>query len=131
MDAESLNLRYDDAMDGEYSTRRGRSAQKSGEASLEGQPYFEEPVRLPIEDVLDLHAFAPKEVPSVVEEYLEQCRQAGMSEVRLIHGKGTGAQRTIVRRLLENHPDVVSLVDAPPQTGGWGVTVVRLKPPAS
>ncbi len=131
MDAESRNLRYDDGMDGEYNTRRGRSAQKSGEASLEGQPYFEEPVRLPIEDALDLHAFAPKEVPSVVEEYLEQCRQAGMSEVRLIHGKGMGAQRAIVRRLLKSHPVVVSFVDAPPQAGGWGATLVQLKPPDS
>ena len=74
MDAESRNLRYDAGMDGDYTTPRGRSAQKTGGASLERQPYFEEPVRLPIEDVLDLHAFAPKEVPSVVEEYLEQCR---------------------------------------------------------
>ena len=131
MDGESRNLRYDDEMDSEYNTPPGRSAQKTGEASRERQPYFEEPVRLPIEDVLDLHAFAPKEVPSVVEEYFEQCRQAGMSEVRLIHGKGTGAQRAVVRRLLRNHPDVVSFVDAPPQTGGWGATLVRLKPPAS
>ncbi|MCZ7626792.1 MAG: Smr/MutS family protein [Candidatus Methylomirabilis sp.] len=62
---------------------------------------FEQPVRLPIEDVLDLHTFAPKEIASVVEEYLAQCRQMGISEVRLIHGKGTGTQRAIVRRLLK------------------------------
>jgi DNA-nicking Smr family endonuclease len=92
-----------------------------------GEP-FKEPVRLPIEDVLDLHAFAPKEVPSVVEEYLELCRQAGMSEVRLIHGKGTGAQRAVVRRLLRNLPGVLSFADAPSQAGGWGATLVRLKP---
>lgn len=88
----------------------------------------EEPVRLPIEDVLDLHPFAPKEIVSVVEEYLWQCRQAGILEVRLIHGKGTGTQRAIVRRLLMNHPDVLSFADAPLQAGGWGATVVRLKP---
>ncbi len=93
----------------------------------EDQP-FEEPVRLPIEEVLDLHSFAPKEIPSVVEEYLEQCRQAGLSEVRLIHGRGIGAQRAVVRRLLTKHPDVVSFTDAPPQAGGWGATLVRLKP---
>ena len=127
MDGESRNLRYDDGMDGEYNRPRGRSAEKTGEASREGQPYSEEPVRLPIEDVLDLHGFAPKDVPSVVEEYLEQCRQAGISEVRLIHGKGMGAQRAVVRRLLKSHHDVVSFVDAPPQTGGWGATIVRLK----
>ena len=92
---------------------------------------FEEPVRLPIEDVLDLHAFAPKEIASVVEEYLWQCRQAGMQEVRLIHGKGTGTQRAIVRRLLISHPDVLFLADAPLEAGGWGATVVRLKPSGS
>ena len=91
-----------------------------------GEP-FKEPVRLPIEDVLDLHAFAPKEVPSVVEEYLELCRQAGMSEVRLIHGKGTGAQRAVVRRLLRTLPGIVSFADASSQAGGWGATLVRLK----
>lgn len=92
---------------------------------------FEEPVRLPIEEVLDLHTFAPKEVASVVEEYLAQCRQAGIPEVRLIHGKGTGTQRAIVRRLLMNHPDVLSFADAPPQAGAWGATMVRLKPPGT
>jgi len=89
---------------------------------------FEEPVRLPIEDILDLHTFAPKEIASVVEEYLWQCRKRGLLEVRLIHGKGTGMQRAIVRRLLMNHPDVLFFADAPPQSGGWGATVVRLKP---
>jgi len=88
---------------------------------------FAEPVRLPVEDVLDLHAFAPKEIASVVEEYLTQCRQARLSEVRLIHGKGTGTQRAIVRRLLANHPDVLSFADAPVQAGGWGATVVVLR----
>jgi DNA-nicking Smr family endonuclease len=88
---------------------------------------FEEPVRLPIEDFLDLHAFAPKEIVSVIEEYLWQCRQAGIPEVRLIHGKGTGAQRGIIRRLLTNHPGVLSFADAPPQAGGWGATIVRLQ----
>ncbi|VUZ85778.1 MutS2 protein [Candidatus Methylomirabilis lanthanidiphila] len=89
---------------------------------------FEEPVRLPIEEVLDLHTFAPKEIASVVEEYLWQCRQAGMPQVRLVHGKGTGTQRAIIRRLLTNHPDVLSFADAPAEAGGWGATMVRLKP---
>ena len=93
----------------------------------EEQP-FEEPVRLPVEDLLDLHAFAPKDISSVVEEYLAQCRQAGLLEVRLIHGKGTGAQRAVVRRLLRNLPGVLSFADAPSQAGGWGATLVRLKP---
>lgn len=99
--------------------------------SIAPEQPFEEPVRLPIEDVLDLHAFAPKEIASVVEEYLWECRQAGMQEVRLIHGKGTGTQRAIVRRLLTSHPDVLSFADAPLEAGGWGATVVRLKSPDS
>lgn len=98
--------------------------------SQAGQPY-NEPVKLPIEDVLDLHAFAPNEIASVVEEYLWQCRQAGMPEVRLIHGKGTGTQRAVVQRLLASHPGVISFTNAPPQAGGWGATIVRLRPSES
>ena len=115
-------------MDRKDSTPKRRSAVKKNGSFAEGEQPFEEPVRLPIEDTLDLHAFAPKEIPSVVEEYLEVCRQAGMSEVRLIHGKGTGAQRAVVRRLLRTLPGVLSFADAPPQAGGWGATLVRLKP---
>ena len=61
---------------------------------------FTEPVLVPIEDSIDLHAFSPKEIPSVVEEYIEQCVQAGIYEVRIIHGRGTGVQRRIVQSLL-------------------------------
>lgn len=104
------------------------TGQDGGEPSHPEQT-FQEPVRLPIDDVLDLHAFSPKEIPSVIEEYLAQCRQAGLSEVRLVHGKGIGAQRAVVRRLLANHPDVVSFTDASPGAGGWGATIVRLRPP--
>jgi len=115
-------------MDRKDSTPKRGSAVKKNGSFAEGEQPFEEPVRLPIEDALDLHAFARKEIPSVVEEYLELCRQAGMSEVRLIHGKGTGAQRAVVRRLLRNLPGVLSFADAPSQAGGWGATLVRLKP---
>lgn len=115
-------------MDRKDGTPKRGSADETNGILAEGKGSFEDPVRLPIEDALDLHAFAPKEVPSVVEEYLELCRQAGMSEVRLIHGKGTGAQRAVVRRLLRTLPDVLSFADAPPQAGGWGATLVRLKP---
>jgi dsDNA-specific endonuclease/ATPase MutS2 len=88
---------------------------------------FREPVVLPIEDSIDLHAFAPKDIPSVVEEYLEQCMQARFREVRIIHGRGTGVQRNIVRGILEKHPLVLSFRDAPMEAGGWGATVVELK----
>jgi DNA-nicking Smr family endonuclease len=87
------------------------------------------PVRLPIEDALDLHAFAPRDVRSVVEEYLEAARAHGFLEVRLIHGRGIGVQRAIVRSVLAGHPLVLDYADAPPAGGGWGATVVRLRPP--
>jgi dsDNA-specific endonuclease/ATPase MutS2 len=86
-----------------------------------------EPVRIPLEDALDLHAFAPRDVPSVVDEYLEEARRAGFREVRLIHGRGTGTQRTIVRSVLGRHPAVAAFADAPPERGGWGATIVRLR----
>lgn len=88
---------------------------------------FDEPVILPIEDRLDLHPFQPKEIASVVAEYLEQCRLAGFGQVRLIHGKGRGVQRNMVRSLLQKHPAVASFSDASPQAGGWGATIVVLK----
>ena len=90
-------------------------------------PPFDEPVILPLEDSIDLHPFAPKDIPSVVEEYLAQCIQAGLSEIRIIHGRGIGVQRNIVRSVLEKHPGVDSFHDASPQAGGWGATVVILK----
>ena len=90
-------------------------------------PPFDDPVVLPIEDQLDLHPFQPKEIASVVEEYLEQCREAGFREVRLIHGKGKGVQRNIIRALLEKHPLVKSFDNAPIEAGSWGATIVILK----
>ena len=88
----------------------------------------DEPLVVPLEDVIDLHPFAPQEIRSVVEEYLLACCQAGLSPVRLIHGKGKGVQRNSIRALLARLPYVEGFDDAPPQAGGWGATVVRLKP---
>jgi dsDNA-specific endonuclease/ATPase MutS2 len=85
-----------------------------------------EEVVVPIEDHLDLHPFRPKDVRSVVEAYLEQALDRGFDEVRLIHGRGIGVQRQIVRSLLSDHPAVRDFHDAPPERGGWGATVVRL-----
>ena len=90
-------------------------------------PASDEPIVLPIEDSFDLHAFQPKDVASVVEEYLGECRRAGFSEVRLIHGRGAGVQRNIVRSVLSKHPAVLSYHDAPAERGGWGATIVHLK----
>lgn len=89
----------------------------------------EDPIPLPIEDALDLHAFAPRDIPSVVEEYLAECLRLGLVEVRLIHGRGTGFQRDVVRSLLAVHPSVAAFADAPPERGGWGATIVQLRRP--
>jgi dsDNA-specific endonuclease/ATPase MutS2 len=87
----------------------------------------EEPVRIPITDVFDLHSVQPKEVESVVEAYLEEARRAGLKALRIIHGRGIGVQREIVRAVLARTPFVASYGDAPPQAGGWGATVVTLR----
>lgn len=86
-----------------------------------------EPVSLPIEDSLDLHSFAPKDVRPVVEEYLKEAAARGFREVRLIHGRGIGVQRASVQGLLAGHPLVERFFDAPPERGGWGATVVILR----
>jgi DNA-nicking Smr family endonuclease len=84
-------------------------------------------LELPVTGELDLHAFAPRDVPSVVEEYLRACRERGLGLVRLVHGRGKGVQRAVVRRLLAELPDVIAFDDAPPVSGGWGATLVRLR----
>ena len=86
-----------------------------------------DPVILPIEDALDLHAFAPRDVRSVVDEYLRQAVAHGFGEVRLIHGKGKGVQRAAVQKLLSEHGLVLRFFDAPSDRGGWGATVAVLR----
>jgi DNA-nicking Smr family endonuclease len=86
-----------------------------------------EPVNLPIEDSLDLHAFAPRDVRPVVDEYLKEAAARGFREVRLIHGRGIGVQRASVQALLAGHSLVERFFDAPPERGGWGATVVVLR----
>ncbi len=85
-----------------------------------------DPVEIPVDGVLDLHAFAPKDAASVVDEYLWACRQKGVLDVRIIHGKGKGVLRRTVHARLLKHPDVIryQLDDG---SSGWGATVVRLK----
>lgn len=89
---------------------------------------FPEPVRLEIKDVFDLHSIPPRDVKRVVIEYLEQARRAGFLQLRIIHGKGIGAQRETVRSVLAKTPFVERFTDAPPEAGGWGATIVRLAP---
>ena len=85
------------------------------------------PVKIPIDGVLDLHAFRAEEVKSLVPEYLEECRRLGILQVRLIHGKGTGTLRRTVLSLLQRNPHVLSFKTADLGGGGWGATEVILK----
>lgn len=85
----------------------------------------QEPISIPVEGVLDLHTFSPRDVSSVVQEYLRTCREKGVFEVRIIHGKGKGVLRRQVHAILERDPGVAAYgLDS--GVSGWGATVVRL-----
>ena len=86
-----------------------------------------EPMIIPIEDILDLHTFRPRDIPNLLEDYLVECLKAGLYSVRIIHGKGKGVQKRRVQGLLQNNPLVSAFKDAPPEAGGWGATLVELK----
>jgi DNA-nicking Smr family endonuclease len=83
-----------------------------------------DPYEIPIEDSLDLHAFAPRDIPSVVEEYVRAAHAAGLRDIRLIHGRGKGIQRGIVQAALEKHPLVEEFWDAP--ESHLGATLAKL-----
>lgn len=83
---------------------------------------------MPIEDVLDLHTFKPRDVPSLLEEYFTACLEEKIYSVRIVHGKGKGMLKRRVWQLLEKNPMVASFKDAPPGAGGWGATLVELNP---
>ena len=95
--------------------------------SDDSEPECDPVVALPIEDSIDLHAFQPRDVLSVVHDYLEEAAKRGFHEVRLIHGRGKGVQRANVQALLSQHPLVESFRDAPAARGGWGATLVELR----
>ena len=82
---------------------------------------------LPIDGVLDLHTFSPKDIKDLVPEYIEECLRRGILELRIIHGKGTGTLKGIVHGLLNQNPHVAGFEDAGIGAGGWGATTVRLK----
>ena len=88
-----------------------------------------DPIRIPITDVFDLHSVPPRDVQGVVEEYLLEARAAGLKALRIIHGRGIGVQREIVRAVLARTPFVASFGDAPAEAGGWGATIVTLREP--
>ena len=113
----------------------GRGTSREGELEDDSSPEdesvdpfnpFPEPVAIEIRDVIDLHTIPPREVKRVVEEYLHEAHDAGFQSVRIIHGKGIGVQREMVRTLLSRTPFVEDWSDAPPDAGGLGATIARL-----
>lgn len=87
----------------------------------------EEPIPIPITDILDLHSIRPADQKAVVEEYLLEARKLRLKALRIIHGRGIGVQREMVRKVLANTPFVVDFRDAPMEAGGWGATIVTLE----
>ena len=84
-------------------------------------------VDIPVEDILDLHTFQPKEIPQLLDDYLNACFEARIYSVRIVHGKGQGILRDLVQRVLGKIPMVASFSEAPPEAGGWGATMVELR----
>jgi DNA-nicking Smr family endonuclease len=87
----------------------------------------QDPVRIPVTDILDLHSVPPRDVGPVVEEYLLEARRLGLKALRIIHGRGIGVQRETVRAVLARTPWVAAYGDAPAEAGGWGATLVTLR----
>ena len=88
----------------------------------------DDPVKIPISGILDLHTFRPEDVKELVPDYIDECRKQGILQVRIIHGKGIGTLRETVHAILAQMPEVASFKLADEQAGGWGATIVRLKP---
>jgi len=87
----------------------------------------DEPVRIPITDIFDLHTVPPRDVKPIVEAYLEEARALGFKALRIVHGRGIGVQREMVRSILARTPFVETFSDAPAEAGGWGATLVTLR----
>lgn len=88
----------------------------------------EEIIEVPIDGTLDLHMFSPRDVKDLVPDYLTECRERGILQVRIVHGKGTGALRRTVHAVLERLPEVIAFKLAGGDAGGWGATLVTLRP---
>jgi DNA-nicking Smr family endonuclease len=89
---------------------------------------MDEPVEMPIDGELDLHTFRPRDVKDLVPDYLAACQEKGILTVRIIHGKGIGNLRRTVHAVLDRHPEVMTYALAGGQMGGWGATMVQLRP---
>jgi dsDNA-specific endonuclease/ATPase MutS2 len=124
-----LNARPQDSLEDARATEPDDTDDATDEGA-EIDPFnpFPEPIALEIRDIIDLHSIAPRDVRRVVEEYLLEARGKGFRTVRIIHGKGVGVQREIVRSILAATPFVEDWTDAPPEAGGWGATIARLSP---
>ncbi len=92
-----------------------------------GDPDIEEAIVIPIDGVLDLHTFSPKELPNLLDDYIRECVALEIFEIRIIHGKGKGILRDMTYSLLRKHPLVLAFEKAPPEAGGWGAVSVKLK----
>ncbi len=88
---------------------------------------WQEPIRIPVTDVFDLHSIPPRDVKEVVEEYLREAHRLGFKALRIIHGRGIGVQREMVRAVLARTGFVADFRDAPAEAGGWGATIVTLR----
>jgi len=98
------------------------------ETSAGGEPGVPETVPMPMDGVLDLHTFRPRDAADVVAEFVAESRRQGLQRVRVVHGKGIGQLREIVHRQLDRHPDVLDYRLAGGAQGGWGATLVDLRP---
>jgi len=98
--------------------------------ALDGETLeMDEPIQLPIDGVLDLHIFKPREIKELVPDFIAECQARGILQLRIIHGKGIGNLRRTVHSLLARNPEVVSFTLDHPQYGGWGATLVKLRAP--
>jgi len=88
---------------------------------------MDEPIQIPIDGVLDLHTFKPREIGDLVPDYIAACQEKGILQLRIIHGKGIGNLRRTVHSILSKHPAVASFSLDHPQYGGWGATIVHLR----
>jgi len=133
-EATEFNFRYHCPVIFDFILKRIRRARENGEASkrlnedsVGSDNPFSEPVVIEFSDVLDLHSIPPRQVRLVVEDYLEEARSRRVRWIRIIHGKGIGVQREIVRSILSRSSFVIDFHDAPPEAGGWGATLVTLR----